>query len=336
MTAAIPVELLMLPPLAVAAGVDLYLTLLFIGAAPTMGLWTLPLPGALGDLDSPQVLIMVGTFYLAELAAERFAPAALVWNAFHAVIRPVSGALLALLLLDAQPLIVAVLGSLLGGGLASLAHGVRTGQWVLHGFGEREGPARALVSLAEDAAVLGLVSLSLDAPLWAFAVSVGAVAAASPLALSRVRAFAYAIRLGVDRVFRPLGLRKWRREDELPNWISQAQRDGGESPVWTETLRGCPAGGWRLKGAPHFVTGWIIVRGDAPHFVFKNRRGVVRIELGSGDRGVVRDGDLYRRIDLDPDGSGAVLLVGWSGPSTESLEAELSRALSGGDKKENL
>ena len=94
----------MLPPLALAAGVDLYLTLLFIGAAPTMGLWEAPLPGALSDLDSPGVLIMVGTFYVLEFAAERFPPAALLWNAFHAIIRPVSGTLLALLILDGQPL----------------------------------------------------------------------------------------------------------------------------------------------------------------------------------------------------------------------------------------
>ena len=39
----LPVELLVLPALALAAGVDLYLTLLFIGAAPTTGLWDLSL-----------------------------------------------------------------------------------------------------------------------------------------------------------------------------------------------------------------------------------------------------------------------------------------------------
>ena len=56
-------EILILPPLAIAAGIDLYLTLLLIVAAPTLGLWP-ELPGALGDLDSPSVLITVGVFYL--------------------------------------------------------------------------------------------------------------------------------------------------------------------------------------------------------------------------------------------------------------------------------
>ena len=74
---AIPLVLLALPPLAVAAGVDLYLTLLFLAAAPTTGLWETPLPGALGDLDPPGVLVMVGAFYILEFAAERAPPSAL-------------------------------------------------------------------------------------------------------------------------------------------------------------------------------------------------------------------------------------------------------------------
>ncbi|HSG49968.1 MAG TPA: DUF4126 domain-containing protein, partial [Longimicrobiales bacterium] len=163
----LPVELLALPALSLAAGVDLYLTLLFIGAAPTTGLWELPLPGALGDLDSPGVLIMVGAFYVAEFTAERFPVPALIWNAFHAVIRPVSGALLALLLLDGQGLPVLLVGTVVGGALASLAHTVRTGAWVLRGFTDTKHPAPLLVSVAEDVVVLGVVSLALDAPLWA-------------------------------------------------------------------------------------------------------------------------------------------------------------------------
>ena len=318
----IPVALLMLPPLALAAGVDLYLTLLFIGAAPTTGLWATPLPGALGDLASPQVLVMVGAFYVAEFTAERFPPAGLAWNAMHAVIRPVSGLLLALLLLDGQPLPLVIGGSVLGGLLASVAHGVRTGAWVLHELEGREGPSPGLVSLAEDAVVLGVVALSFDAPLWAFGISLVLLAATAPLTPSRVRAFVYAIRLGVGRIFRPLGLRRWRRDDELPEWVTRTLHGDEGSLAFGDALRGCPAGGWRLPRTSGFAVGWIVVRGGAPIFV--HRRGgrphVVALD-DTGGRGV-RDGDLYRRIDLDSEGAPAFLLVGWSGPSTESLSAE--------------
>jgi len=115
-------EILVLTTLAVAAGVDLCLTLLLIGAAPTLGLWPLPLPGALADLDSPSVLVTVWTFYLLEFDAERFPPAALAWNAFYAIIRPVSGALLAFLVLDGQPLILILIEAVVSAALASVAH----------------------------------------------------------------------------------------------------------------------------------------------------------------------------------------------------------------------
>ena len=107
MPAGLPPEVVILAPLAIAAGIDLYLTLLFLGVMPTTTWWSEPLPGALGDLDSLAVMIMLGSFYLLEFAAERFPTPTLVWNAFHTVIRPVSVALLALLLLDGQaPLVI--------------------------------------------------------------------------------------------------------------------------------------------------------------------------------------------------------------------------------------
>ncbi|MBE0617930.1 MAG: DUF4126 family protein, partial [Proteobacteria bacterium] len=159
----VPPELLVLVPLALAAGVDLYLTLLFLGAAPALHWWD-ALPGALGDLNSTGVLVMVGTFYLLELLAELLPSAALFWNAFHAIIRPVAGALLALLLLDGQPLSVVIPGTLLAAVLASAAHATRTGGGVLFWLDSRHVPNRFLVALLEDAAVLGTVVLLLDFP----------------------------------------------------------------------------------------------------------------------------------------------------------------------------
>lgn len=313
----------MLPPLAIAAGLDLYLTLLFIGAAPTTGLWELPLPGALGDLHSPGVLAMVGAFYMAELAAERFPAAALVWNAFHAVIRPVSGALLALLLLGDQSLPVIVAGSLVAGAIASVSHGVRTGAWVLRGLGDVEGPSRVLLSLAEDAVVLGAISLAFHAPLWAFGCSLALLLGASPFVRPLLRAFRYAIRLGVARVFRTIGPRRWHGEEELPDWITAALADDDEAVASAASSRGCPAGAWRLRGAPRFAVGWIVVRGGRAFFLFGPRRRPGRVDLATHPPAAVHDRDLFRRIELDGDGAPAFLFVGSTGPSTESLRAEL-------------
>lgn len=317
----VPLEVLALLPLSLAAGVDLYLTLLFIGAAPTTGLWASPLPGALGDLDSPEVLIMVGTFYILEFAAERFPPAALAWNSFHAIIRPISGALLALLLLDGQPLPLLIGGSLLGGALASLAHGFRAGGEVVRWLGNVGTPSVLLVSLAEDVLVVGMVSLTLDAPSWAFFVALLGVLAVGRTAPSFVRAFGFATRLAIGRVFQTLRQRKWLGPDELPEWVRASLEDddvfapGG-------ALRGSPAGAYRLQGAPHFSTGWIVVRGGTPVFVFRRKGGAALIDLGTLTATGIREGDFFRRVDLQGPTAGTCVFFGLNGPSAESLKAE--------------
>ncbi len=316
-----PPELFALPPLAFAAGVDLYLTLLLIGAAPTLGLWEMPLPGALGDLDSPSVLIMVGLFYLAELVTERFPPVAVVWNAFHAIIRPLSGALLALLLLDGQSLVFLVVGTLAAGLLASIAHGVRSGAAVLRWLGAEVAPSDRLVSLAEDVAVVGLISLTLDAPGQACAITLVLLVAASPFTPSLLRAFAYAVQLIGGRVFVTFRQRRWRSGEELPVWVSAALDD--DDPLAPGGVpRGSPAGVWRLPGAPRFVRGWVVVRGGVPVFVFRRRAGTARIELGAFEARDVHEGDLFRRIDLTAPRVRSFLLFGLGGPGVESLRSE--------------
>lgn len=319
---ALPVELLALPPLAVAAGVDLYLTLLLIGAAPTLGLWPSPLPGALGELDSPSVLIVVGAFYLLEMAAERFPPAAVVWNAFHAIIRPVSGALLALLLLDGEPLLVLVAGALAAGLIASMAHGIRSGGAVLRWLGAGgNAPPTRLVSVAEDVAVVGLVSLTLDAPTRALAVSILALAVATPFTRSLLRAFRYAVFLMAGRVFVTFRQRRWLGTDELPPWVADAL-DDDDVLAPGGALRGTPVGAWKLPGAPHFVLGWIVVRGGGPVCVFRRGRRTVCLDLGDMPARGIYEGDLFRRVDLTRPGASPFLLFGLGGPSVESLRAE--------------
>ena len=317
----LPVELLVLLPLAVAAGIDLYLTLLLLGAAPTTPWWTLPLPGALGDLDSPGVLIMVGAFYLLEFSAERFAPAALVWNAFHAIIRPVAGALLALLLLDGEPLALVMSGAVLAGAIASFAHAVRSGGAIVRWLGSATSPHVLLVSLVEDALVLGLVALALDAPLAALEVSVALLALAAVAGPSHARAFGFAVRLAVARVSQTLTRRRWLGPEELPAWVRRSLEGDVLAPGGG--LRGSPAGVHRLPGAPRFATGWVVVRGGSPLFVYRRRRTATSVDLGPLVAEGVLESAFFRRVDLRTRaGAPACVFFGVNGPSEASLKAE--------------
>jgi hypothetical protein len=314
-------ELLVLPLLSIAAGVDLYLTLLFLGAAPTTTWWDQPLPGALGDLNSLGVMLLVGMFYLLEFTAERFPTAALVWNAFHAVIRPLSGALLALLLLDGQPPLVIATGALASGALAATAHAARSGSAIMAWLGARETPHPLLVSLVEDVAVLGMVALVIDQPTWAFFGGLLILAAGAFGSASRIRAFFFAIRLATGRVFQGLGAARWTDSSDFPEWVRAAFDDDIMAPGGG--LRGNGVGAHGLPGAPRFAHGWVVVRGDSPAFVYRKWRGTTRIDLaGLPARDVVETG-FFRRVDLGPPGDApACIFFGVNGPSTESLRAE--------------
>lgn len=317
----LPAELAVLAPLALAAGIDLYLTLLFLGGAPTTPWWDHPLPGALSDLDSPWVLIVSGAFFLLEFTAERYAPASLLWNAFHAVIRPVSGALLALLLLDGASLLVVVPGALLGGLLASLAHAVRSGGAIVRWLGSVASPHRLLVSLLEDSIVLGLVTLALDAPLWGLGVSAALAIFTAIATPSHARAFAFAVRLVAGRAFQTLTPRRWMGSQELPGWVRSALEDDVLAPGGG--LRGSPAGAHRLPGAPRFATGWVVVRGSSPLFVFRRGARTGAVDLGPLAAERILETGFFRRVDLrTPGGAVTRVFFGVNGPSVESLGAE--------------
>jgi hypothetical protein len=318
----LPPELLVLVPLALAAGIDLYLTLLFLGAAPTTPWWDHPLPGALGDLDSLGVLVTVGAFFILEFAAERRAPAALVWNAFHAVIRPVSGALIALLLLENQSLSIVLVGVALSALLSSLAHAVRSGAAILRWLSPTTTVHALYVSLLEDAAVLGAIALVLDLPVWAMLLSAALLLLSAPTAPSHVRAFIFAIRLAAGRAFQTLVRRRWLGQEELPSWVRRSL--AGDVLAPGGGLRGSPAGAYRLPGAPRFAIGWVVVRGGSAIFVF--RRGptaVSIIDLGGVTPERVSDTAFFRRVDLRSEGgSEACVFFSVNGPSEESLRAE--------------
>lgn len=326
MTPSLQLAALALPALAVGAGMDLYLALLLLGAAPALGFWDV-LPGALGDLASPGVLLLTGVFYLAEFAADRGFATSLVWNALHAIIRPVAGALLALLVLDGGPFWVQAAGAVVAAGLASAAHAVSTGGSLLLRL-DRGAPVRpVLASLLEDVAVVGLLVLALDRPVWSAGVAGLLVVAALPLAGSQLRAFAFSLRLAVGRARRLLTGGGWTHPDDFPRWLRTALAHESTAPGG---LRGTPGAGVRLPGRPRLLLGWMVVRGETPLFVHGRDR-TARVDLGDlrprslEEGGFLRWAELSPRADGDeapPSGPQSLLLLPRDGPSVETLRSE--------------
>ncbi len=107
----------------------------------------------------------------------------------------------------------------------------------------------------------------------------------------------------------------------LPKWVRTALEGDVMAPGGG--LRGSSVGAHRLPGAPPFVPGWIVVRGDSPIFVFRRRKGVGLVELGALDAIDVVESGFFRRGDLErPDEARACIFFALNGPSAESLRAE--------------
>lgn len=315
--------LLLLAPLAFAAGVDLYLTLLVLGLASVTG-WGATLPGNLPDLGAAPLLAMAGVFYLFEFAAERPALASLIWNGVHALIRLLGAALLVLMALPDAPVPTQLL---LGAGAAALAflgHGGRFGTRQLLRLAAARPPSFVLVSLAEDAVTLGLVALAIDLPRVGALLVLVLCAVVSTVGRPALRASLFGLRLAWGVGWGLLSHRRWTPAADLPGWI--LRRWPGDALAPGGLLRGTAAGGWRIPGGGPFRRGWIVVTGSGPFFVHRTLLGTRAASLGGAGVRRVVERAAFHRVELQ-EGSGRpfALLIPRDGPAPEVLRGEFRK-----------
>jgi hypothetical protein len=149
-----------------ASGVNAYLVVLVLGIADRVGSLS-QVPDVLGRWD---VLAAASFLYAMEFVADKIPYIDSTWDAISTAIRPTAGAVIGVLLAgDASSLDQAVLG-VVGGGTALLSHLVKAGSRLA--INTSPEPASNIVaSLAEDAAVLGVVWFALENPEAAAAVA---------------------------------------------------------------------------------------------------------------------------------------------------------------------
>ena len=313
-------QLAALLPLALTAGLDLPLTLLLLGSATSLGFQSAP-PGELGDLAVPLVLGMAGLFWLLELWAERRWLSALGWNLAQGLVRPLAGALLALLLIpDAGA--PWRYGAALVAALVSLwMQAGRTGWRLLLDLAMARRPSRILVSAAEDAAALALVVLLLDAPLAATGLSLVIMALGAAWARPAVRAYRFGLRLVWGGTWGILAPRRWSEPDRFPRWVKRALSSDELGPGGG--LRGTPAGALAHPDLEVFHGGWVVVRGGSPLFLYRRGHSTRSVELGGWQAIRVARAQIHNRVELqDPQGRTYALCFPWDGPVPEGLEAE--------------
>lgn len=144
---------------ATLAGINLYLTAFVTGLAIRFH-WIVLADGyqELGVLGEPAVLAVTGVLLLTELLADKIPWVDSVWDAFHTLIRPVGGALLAVSAIGTTRPEYDVIVALIGASAASVSHGFKAGTRLAVNHSP-EPFSNGAVSVAEDLAVLGGLSL---------------------------------------------------------------------------------------------------------------------------------------------------------------------------------
>ena len=163
-----PVELIALAAsTSLLAGWRLYLVTLITGLAMRFGWVALPDQLQALDVHANNWLLgiaAVGTF--AEFFADKIAWVDSAWDAVHAFIRPLGGALLSLAIIDSGDTTWQIASFLLGGGAAFVAHAGKAGARTLVNASP-EPFSNILVSTAEDVATGGLLALAIANPIAA-------------------------------------------------------------------------------------------------------------------------------------------------------------------------
>ncbi|HEY5706469.1 MAG TPA: DUF4126 domain-containing protein [Terrimicrobiaceae bacterium] len=265
--------------LATLAGINLYLTVLVTGMAIQFG-WVV-LPPHLHDLvvlGDPWVIAISGVFYLLEFFADKIPWIDTANDAVHTFVRPLGGALLAVLALGEANPAVQVIAGLLAGGAALTAHAAKAGARLMANVSP-EPFSNIGLSLGEDALVLGGLGLLLWNPLVACVLTIlalGVIWTMFPRLLRRMRSTGW---LAWRKLNGPsAGLEATALQSELPVSCFDAVRRRRSTNEPVAFAARCISDGG--PGLPKGYFGWLTRLGDGSlFFVAPRRRDPLVVEV---------------------------------------------------------
>ncbi|MFD6417466.1 DUF4126 domain-containing protein [Streptomyces sp. NPDC060194] len=180
-----------------ASGINAYAVVLLLGLFGVTGVSD-EVPEALQRTD---VLIAAGVLFLCEAVADKIPYVDSVWDAFHTVIRPLSGAVVGALLAGQSGSLPDLAAGAVGGTTALLSHFVKAGTRMAINTSP-EPASNVVASTLEDLGVAGVVTFAMFNP----------VAAAVITALLLLAGLVVVFFLG-SRIRRFLRRRAQRREE---------------------------------------------------------------------------------------------------------------------------
>lgn len=145
--------------LATLAGINLYLTVFVAGMAIRFGWVALPADLApLHELGNPWLIAVSGTLYFLQFFADKVPWMDTVNDAVHTFIRPIGGAMLAVLAMGEADPAVKTIAAILAGGIALTAHAAKAGSRLVANASP-EPVSNIGLSIGEDVLVLGGLGL---------------------------------------------------------------------------------------------------------------------------------------------------------------------------------
>ncbi len=303
--------------LAVAIGIDPFLSVLALAAAALLGLPPLLDPGTAAALLNPLVLLVTLSLYGCEIAAERSRPTFVFWHALQLITRPLVCLLVGahvLTWLDPPGPTAVWAGAMAV--LAIAAHGFKVG-WTALGWWGASRPRPWLLTVVEDTAVVGFVVAAHE--VGAVGATLAMILIATPVLWGRstFSAAAYSYYLAWSRTWGSLEPFRWRpREDLAKRWLP-ALDAVPRSPHRTVRLArtGC------LDSGGRFRIGWLVAGPTMPAWLGGKDR--VLFLPAESVRAIV-PAPLYTRVSVDQPGGGTGrLIVPKAGPSAQTVAAEL-------------
>lgn len=148
------------------AGINLYATVAMVGICVKFQL-VQNLPPEFHVLANDAVIFVAIFLYLIEFLLDKIPGLDTLWDAIHTVIRPLGGAMLALMQVGEASPALEVIAFMLGASLASVAHVTKAGTRLIINTSP-EPFSNFLVSTGEDLAAIGYSYLSLAYPKLSF------------------------------------------------------------------------------------------------------------------------------------------------------------------------
>ena len=152
-----------------AAGLNLYATVAILGLAARYG-WV-DLPPQYAVFNNPYLITVALVMYAIEFFADKIPWVDTIWDGIHTIVRPLGGALIAVATLGHASAGTTTLIGLLGGAVAATSHASKASTRAVANASP-EPFSNWILSLGEDAFVVGLGLVALKYPVIAFGVTI--------------------------------------------------------------------------------------------------------------------------------------------------------------------